>query len=31
MPVADYYEGVKDRNFGYDASDDTVWTLSYRP
>ncbi|HET7408951.1 MAG TPA: TolC family outer membrane protein, partial [Paracoccaceae bacterium] len=31
MPVADYYEGVKDRNFGYDATDDTVWTLSYRP
>ncbi len=31
MPVADYYAGVKDRNFGYDPSDDTVWTLSYRP
>ena len=26
-----YYASVKDRNFGYDPSDDTVWTLSYRP
>ncbi len=30
-PTEDYYAGVKDRNFGYDATDDTVWTLSYRP
>lgn len=30
-PVSGYYASVKDRNFGYDASDDTVWTLSYRP
>ncbi|MGF1446840.1 MAG: TolC family outer membrane protein [Pikeienuella sp.] len=29
--VADYYAGVRDRNFGYDPSDDTVWSLSYRP
>lgn len=27
----DYYSSVKNRNFGYDASDDTVWTLSHRP
>ena len=26
-----YYAAVKDRNFGYDDDDDTVWTLSYRP
>lgn len=26
-----YYAQVKDRNFGYDSTDDTVWTLSYRP
>ena len=26
-----YYAAVKDRNFGYDRTDDTVWTLSYRP
>ena len=25
------YESIKDRNFGYDPSDDTVWSLSYRP
>jgi outer membrane protein len=31
MPVADYWDSVEDRNFGYDATDDTVWTLSYRP
>lgn len=31
QPVASYYDAVKDRNFGYDATDDTVWTLSYRP
>ncbi|MEO1490813.1 MAG: TolC family outer membrane protein [Pseudomonadota bacterium] len=30
-PIEDYYAAVKDRNFGYDATDDTVWTLSYRP
>src|SRR5690606_26101422 len=28
QPVASYYDSVKDRNFGYDATDDTVWTLS---
>lgn len=27
----DYYASVEDRDFGYDPSDDTVWTLSYRP
>ena len=26
-----YYASVKDRNFGYDETDDTVWTTSYRP
>jgi len=26
-----YYETVRDRNFGYDASDDTVWRHSLRP
>ncbi len=26
-----YYASVRDRNFGYDPSDDTVWSLSYRP
>ncbi len=26
-----YYATVKDRNFGWDRTDDTVWTLSYRP
>lgn len=30
-PTVDYYASVKDRNFGYDATDETVWTLSYRP
>lgn len=29
--ISDYYASVKDKNFGYDATDDTVWTLSYRP
>lgn len=29
--VSGYYGSVKDRNFGYDEDDDTVWTLSYRP
>ncbi|HSF95891.1 MAG TPA: TolC family outer membrane protein [Thermohalobaculum sp.] len=26
-----YYETVRDRNFGYDASDDTVWSTRWRP
>jgi len=26
-----YYAGVRNRNFGYDASDDTVWRLDWRP
>ena len=26
-----YYEGVRDRNFGYDPSDDTVWRVNWRP
>lgn len=26
-----YYDTVRDRNFGYDQSDDTVWSLSWRP
>jgi outer membrane protein len=26
-----YYETVRNRNFGYDASDDTVWKHSLRP
>ncbi|MEM7061287.1 MAG: TolC family outer membrane protein [Pseudomonadota bacterium] len=30
-PQESYYAQVKDRNFGYDPTDDTVWTLSYRP
>ena len=30
-PVGAYYAAVEDRNFGYDPTDDTVWTLSYRP
>ena len=29
--VSEYYASVKDRNFGYDQTDDTVWSLSYRP
>lgn len=29
--TAAYYESVRNRNFGYDQSDDTVWTLDYRP
>ena len=29
--VSGYYESIKDRNFGYDPTDDTVWTLTYRP
>lgn len=31
VSLSDYYDTVKDRNFGYDQTDDTVWTLSYRP
>jgi outer membrane protein len=26
-----YYDTVRDRNFGYDPSDDTVWQLDWRP
>ncbi|MEM7669283.1 MAG: TolC family outer membrane protein [Pseudomonadota bacterium] len=26
-----YYDSVRNRNFGYDQTDDTVWTLGYRP
>lgn len=26
-----YYADVRERNFGYDRTDDTVWSLSYRP
>lgn len=26
-----YYETVRNRNFGYDPSDDTVWKLGWRP
>ncbi len=26
-----YYDGVRNRNFGYDATDDTVWNLGWRP
>lgn len=26
-----YYASVKDRNFGYDSTDDTVWTQTFRP
>ena len=29
--VSTYYDSVRDRNFGYDQTDDTVWSLSYRP
>ncbi|MEM1385617.1 MAG: TolC family outer membrane protein [Pseudomonadota bacterium] len=29
--TVEYYEGVKNRNFGYDPTDDTVWSLSWRP
>ena len=31
VTVSGYYDSVKDKNFGYDTDDDTVWTLSYRP
>jgi outer membrane protein len=30
-PAGAYYASVEDRDFGYDPTDDTVWTLSYRP
>ncbi|MEM9046719.1 MAG: TolC family outer membrane protein [Pseudomonadota bacterium] len=26
-----YYDNVRDRTFGYDETDDTVWTLDWRP
>lgn len=29
--ISGYYASVRDRNFGYDQSDDTVWSLSIRP
>jgi outer membrane protein len=29
--VESYYASVENRNFGFDKTDDTVWTLSYRP
>ena len=29
--VGSYYASVENRNFGFDKTDDTVWTLSYRP
>ncbi|HUF87970.1 MAG TPA: TolC family outer membrane protein [Thermohalobaculum sp.] len=29
--VASYYETVRDRNFGYDKTDDTVWRFTLRP
>jgi len=29
--TAGYYQAVRERNFGYDRTDDTVWSLSYRP
>jgi outer membrane protein len=28
---AAYYDTVRNRNFGYDASDDTVWRMDWRP
>lgn len=31
ISLSDYYDTVKDKNFGYDQTDDTVWSLSYRP
>ena len=30
-PVATYYDSVRDRNFGYDKTDDTVWRFDLRP
>lgn len=29
--VSGYYASIKDRNFGYDKTDDTVWSLTFRP
>lgn len=29
--TADYYESVRNRAFGYDQTDDTVWSLDWRP
>ena len=29
--VSGYYAAIKDRNFGYDKTDDTVWSLTHRP
>ena len=29
--ASNYYASVRERNFGYDRTDDTVWTTSYRP
>lgn len=29
--VASYYQSVRDRNFGYDKTDDTVWRYDLRP
>ena len=29
--VSGYYTAIKDRNFGYDKTDDTVWSLTFRP
>lgn len=31
VSVSSYYEEVKDRNFGYDPDEDTIWSVSYRP
>ena len=30
-PAESYYDSVRDRNFGYDQTDETVWSLPYRP
>lgn len=31
LDSAGYYAGVRDRYFGYDQTDETVWSLPYRP
>ena len=31
LDVDGYYDTVRDRYFGYDETDETVWSLSYRP
>ncbi len=31
QPAGSHYASVRERNFGYDRTDDTVWTRSYRP